>query len=256
VSALFIMRITLPRQSRRDSENVPWTQTYKDMIEGLTFIRSQPMVRGVMIGIAGGLLGGGLMVPLGPAFAKEVLGGGSGAFGLLMTALGIGVGIGVPLLLWLQRRLRLPTQRVFVLAVIATGAGIIAVACVSTLTPAVLIVVFVGGAAGSGYVTGFTVLQENVADELRGRIFGALYTVVRLCLLLSLTLGPFAASLLDTISKHTVNRRAHIGSVGINLPGVRLALIAGGAFTVFSGMAAQRRMRRALAMTGSGESSA
>ena len=67
VSAMFIMRIVLPRHDRSEVEHVPWTQTYKDMFEGLSLIRSQPMVRGVMIGIAGGLLGGGLMVPLGPA---------------------------------------------------------------------------------------------------------------------------------------------------------------------------------------------
>ncbi len=42
------------------------------------FIRSNPLVRGVMIGLAGGLIGGGAIVPLGPIVATEVLHGGQG----------------------------------------------------------------------------------------------------------------------------------------------------------------------------------
>ncbi|MCU1430106.1 MAG: hypothetical protein JWL83_4106 [Actinomycetia bacterium] len=242
-SALFIVRLRLPRHERGTVETIAWGQTYRDVVGGLSFIRGDPLVRGVMIGIAGGLLGGGVMVPLGPTFARSVLGGGAGAFALLMTALGMGAAIGVPTLLWMQRHL--PTAKVFLVAVAATGIGIVTVACVSTLAPAIVIVVLVGAAAGSAYVTGFTVLQESVADELRGRIFGALYTIVRLCLLLSLTVGPFASSLLDAISHRTINRRVHVGGVSISLPGVRLALLLGGVITILSSVAARRRMRRA-----------
>jgi dTMP kinase len=160
-----------------------------------------------------------------------------------MTALGLGASIGVPTLLWLQRRL--PHQRVFITAVIATGVGMIAAAMVSTLTPASFIVAGVGAAAASAYVTGFTLLQECVSDELRGRIFGALYTIVRLCLLASLTVGPFASSAFDALSDATIDRTLEIGSVDVWLPGVRLALIAGGVITILSGLAASRRFRRA-----------
>jgi dTMP kinase len=241
-SALLIMRLTLP-EHERGTRRIEWTQTYRDMVDGLTFIRSNPMVRGTMIGIAGGLLGGGAMVPLGPLFSKTVLGAGSAGFGVLMTALGLGAGIGVPTLLWVQRRL--PRQSVFVAAVVATGVGMIATAFVSTLTPATFIVAAIGGAAASGYVTGFTLLQESVSDELRGRIFGALYTIVRLCLLASLTIAPFIASAFDAISKSTIDRHVEIGSFSVSLPGVRLALVAGGVVTILSGVAARRRMRRA-----------
>ena len=50
-----------------------------------------------------------------------------------------------------------------------------------------------GVCAGAVYVLGFTILQENVEDELRGRIFAALYTLSRLCLLISLSLAPLLA---------------------------------------------------------------
>jgi hypothetical protein len=58
-----------------------------------------------------------------------------------------------------------------------------------------------------------------------------------------MTVGPFFATALDAISRDTVHRRAHVGDVGIALPGVRLALIAGGAIIVMSAFAARRRMR-------------
>ena len=59
------------------------------------FIRRQPLVRGVIIGLGFGIIGAGAMIPLGPSFATEVLNGGSAAFGALMTALGFGAAFGV-----------------------------------------------------------------------------------------------------------------------------------------------------------------
>jgi dTMP kinase len=243
VSALLISRLTLPDGGERRGTRVEFTQTFRDIADGLRFIATHPLVLGVMIGLAGGLLGGGAMVPLGPVFAREVVGGGSAGFGLLMTALGMGAAIGVLTLLWLQRRL--PRDTVFVSAVATTGVAMIAVASTSTLTPAVLITVVVGAAAGTAYVTGFTVLQESVVDELRGRTFATLYTVVRLCLLVSLTAGPFIAGGLDELSETTVDSSVEVFGLTLSLPGVRLALWLGGLVTVLAAFAARVQMRRA-----------
>jgi dTMP kinase len=240
VSAFLISRLRLDEGERGTRTRVPASQTWRDIKEGLRFIRSSPLVRGVMIGLAGGLMGGGAIVPLGVAVARDVLHGGNAAFGLLMTALGIGAAIGVVTLLWLQRRL--PRQFVFTTAVVATGVSIIAVASMSSLLPAFAIVAVLGAAAGCAYVTGFTMLQERVSDDMRGRTFATLYTIVRLCLLLSLTIWPFIAGGLNAISRHALNSGVHVGRLHIALPGVRLALWLGGGITVFSGLAAQRRM--------------
>ena len=242
LSALLISRLRLPETERSARPHVPAAQTWRDIKDGLRFIRSNPLVRGVMIGLAGGLIGGGAIVPLGPAVATDVLHGGSAGFGLLMTALGVGAAIGVVTLLWLQRRL--PRQAVFTIAVVATGGSIIAVASMSSLGPAFALVAVLGASAGCAYVTGFTMLQESVSDDMRGRTFSTLYTIVRVCLLLSLTVAPFVAGVLNVISQHAVNGRAHIGSFHFGLPGVRLALWLGGGITVLSGFAARRRMRR------------
>jgi hypothetical protein len=55
---------------------------------------------------------------------------------------------------------------------------------------ATLAVATVGARAGTSYVTGFTVLHETVHDEIRGRTFATLYSVIRLCLLISLVISP------------------------------------------------------------------
>jgi dTMP kinase len=240
VAAVIISRLDLPEGERR-IQRIDWTQTFRDIVDGLRFIHSHPLVRGVMIGLAGGLLGGGAMVPLGPVFARDVLGAGSAGFGLLMTALGIGAALGVLTVLWLQRRL--PRQTVFVASVVASGSFIVVAATLSSLTLAMLVTVAVGATAGAAYVTGFTVLQESVADDLRGRTFATLYTVVRLALLLSLTAGPFAAGGLDRVSARLVDRSVELVGFTLPLPGVRLALWAGGGLAVLAGLAALRRMR-------------
>jgi dTMP kinase len=122
--------------------------------------------------------------------------------------------------------------------------SIIVAASVSSLLPAMVAAAAIGATAGTGYVTGFTVLQENVADQMRGRIFATLYTVVRLCLLLALTLSPLFANLLGSISEHLVSGSVDVAGFHVALPGVRLALWAGGLLTVLSGLAARVLMRR------------
>jgi dTMP kinase len=242
LSAWLISRLNLPEGERTAPRRIDWGATYRDILDGLRFIRTDPLVRGVMIGLAGGLLGGGSIIPLGSLLSIQVLGGGGSTYGLLTTALGVGAAIGVLTLLWLQKRL--PRATVFTVAVIACGVSIIVAASVSSLLPAMVAAAAIGATAGTGYVTGFTVLQENVADQMRGRIFATLYTVVRLCLLLALTLSPFFANLLGNISQHLVSGSVDVAGVHVALPGVRLALWAGGLLTVFSGLAARVLMRR------------
>ena len=93
VSAAIVYRLPIPRSDRPKGHRIDWTETFRDIKEGLRFISHQPLVRGVIIGLGFGIIGAGAMIPLGPSFATEVLNGGSAAFGALMTALGFGAGV-------------------------------------------------------------------------------------------------------------------------------------------------------------------
>ena len=70
-----------------------------------------------------------------------------------------------------HKEVRLPRETVFDFAVMGTGVCLMLAATFSSLFPAALAVGLLGACAGTSYVTGFTVLQETVQDDLRGRIF-------------------------------------------------------------------------------------
>ena len=243
-SALLIWGLPLPKPEREPGRRIDWTQTFREIVEGLRFIRSDRLVRAVMIGLAGGIIGAGAMVPLGAVFAEEVLGG-SSQFFILMTGLGTGLALGVATLLAVQKRV--PLDTVFTTAVMGVGVFLVVAASFSNIALAVLFIAAVGGFAGTAYITGFTLLQENVADELRGRTFATLYTVVRLCLLVSLTISPLFADLFDWLTEVVLgpSRTATIGGVNYAIPGVRVALWGGGLVTLASGILARFLVRRA-----------
>ena len=244
VSSILISTLVLPHVRRvgaASGKRIDLGQAWRDVREGLSVIGHSRLIRSVMLAIATGLIGGGMLVPLGPRFAKETLGGGSAAFGLLLTALGGGMAAGIVGLSILQRRL--PHQRVFVASVIGAGLSILAGASMSNLPSALFFVTFLGVFAGAIYVLGFTILQTNVDDELRGRVFATLYTLVRFCLLLAFAIAPFLSSLLDSVSHRLVDRHVEVLGYGISVPGTRLTLWLGGLIILGAGGLALAVMR-------------
>jgi dTMP kinase len=243
-SALIVFRLPIPMPERVEGRRVDWTQTLRDIKEGLRFIRSDRLVRAIMVGMAGGIIGAGAMVPLGSVFAEQCLGS-TAQFGVLMLGLGVGCAIGVGTLLALQKRL--PKDTVFTTAVVGVGVFLATAACFDNVGLAVLFIAAVGACAGTAYVTGFTLIQENVADELRGRTFATLYTIVRLCLLISLTISPLFAQFFDWLTDVVLGptRTATIAGVSYYVPGVRVALWGGGLVTLAAGLLAGNSVRRA-----------
>jgi dTMP kinase len=241
-SAALIWRLRLPGPPRGAAGRIDWGETWRELVEGLRFLRRSEAVRSVMLGMGVGLIGCGSVVPLGPIYVKQVLGSGSAGFGLLMTGLGMGAAIGVLALSVAARRL--PTEPVFVAALFGAGIGLILVSSVGSLTLAVVLAGVFGVFAGTCYVSGFTVIQSRVEDSLRGRMFATLYTIIRFCLLLSLAVSPGLAGLLDSISGRLFsNRVVHVG-ISIYVPGVRLVFWLGGFLTVGAGVLVSRDMMR------------
>jgi dTMP kinase len=243
VSAIIITTLTLPGRPRRNGVRIDWSQASRELVEGLRFVGTNPTVRSVMVGLGAGLVGCGAVIPLGPLYAERVLGAGSAGFGLLMTGLGMGAAIGVVGLSMAARRL--PTERVFVSAILGSGVSLVLATSVSTLTPAVVLTGLFGLAAGTGYVAGFTIIQAQVSDELRGRTFATLYTLIRFCLLLSLGLSPWLASALGGLSGALFEHHTIDVGIRVAVPGVRLALWLGGFLTIAAGVLVSRDVRRA-----------
>jgi dTMP kinase len=225
-SAALIATLALPRNTRRHGR-VDLARTFVELKEGWRFIGTSPVVRSVMVGLGTGLIGGGMVAPLGPTFANRVLDAGAAGFGLLLTALGMGLAIGVVGLTTIQSRVS--HVQVFPIAVLGAGGAMLVAASMSSLGLTMLFIGAMGVCAGAVYVLGFTLLQENVEDELRGRIFATLYTLSRLCLLVSLTLAPLAASAIDGLTDR--------------VPGVRITLWIGAVIILLAGLLAARTLQ-------------
>ena len=196
--------------------------TVREFKEGWNFIFINPVVRAVNIGLACGLIGGGMLIPLGPTFVREVLGAGDPGYGSVTFALGVGVAIGVVSLSLVQSYVR--KEWLFTGGLVLAGSSLIGAASTSTLTPATLLVALIGIGAGTIYVLGFTLLHEHVDDGLRGRVFTALYSLMRLCLLLAMAVGPFLSEALDGLSNQVWDGRIAPLGFNIDVPGVRLTL--------------------------------
>ncbi len=223
MAAFMVWTITLPRRTRRGTTGgVNLLATFHELKEGWQFIFVSPVVRSVLVGLGTGLMGGGMLVPLGPVFAEGVLGAGSAGFGVLITCLGAGTAAGVIGVSALQARL--PKHRIFPWAAVAAGAALFVAAAASDLVVAGAMVIVLGVGAGTVYVLGLTILHESVDDELRGRIFAALFTLIRVCILIAFAAGPLLAGVLDGLSHRFLDRELDVGGLSIALPGVRLAL--------------------------------
>jgi dTMP kinase len=243
LSAFLISTLALPDAARRakkkangdNGKGIDFAQTFKELKEGWQFIFVNPVVRSVNLGLATGLIGGGMVVPLGSIFSRDILGAGAAGYGVFITALGFGVATGVVLLSVTQKKL--PKVRMFELSIFGAGGALIIAASMSSLSLTIIGIFILGICGGSVYVVGFTLLHENVDDELRGRIFSALYTIVRLCLLIAFALGPFLSELLDTLSGRLfTNRTITVLGRDLFVPGERLTLWLAGVIILAAGM--------------------
>jgi dTMP kinase len=238
LSALLIWSLTLPRTRPAERAPIDLTRTFGEIKEGWKFIGTNPTVRSVMVGLGTGLVGGGMIAPLGPIYANQVLHAGAAGFGLLLTALGMGLAVGVVGLSTFQKRVS--HTRTFPWVVVGAGASMLVAVSMGSLGLTMAFIAVMGVCAGAVYVLGFTILQETVDDELRGRTFATLYTLSRLCMLISLSLAPLVSRVLDDVSNGVLDGQLSLGSADFSVPGVRLTLWIGGAIILSAGGLALR----------------
>ncbi len=245
--------ITAAHAKRDTGRRVDWRQGFRELREGWDFIALNPQVRAVLVGLGTGMIGGGMLVPLGAVYNDEVLGAGSAGFSSILVAMGLGVGGGVALVTLLQsaanylgRQSALAAEgraRLFVFSVFLAGASLMFAASASITLLVLGGVLLLGLAAGSVYVTGLTLLHENVEEVLRGRVFAAMYTLVRFCLLISMAAGGFLSDGFQWLFDVVFNNEISIGGSVLALPGVRGALWLGALLILMAGVLAGISLR-------------
>jgi dTMP kinase len=227
-AAMTVARLHIPggpRTAKGDG-----TTVLGSLREGLSFMGSTPLARGLLVGMLGALAAGGAIIALGRLFAESVLAGGDAAYALLFGAIFAGIALGVALgpkaLGDLSRR------RVFGPSIVGAGTALTFMSLVPNLFLATVATLLVGAFAGVAYVVGLTLLGLEIADEMRGRTFGLVQSLMRIDLLLVTATTPFIAGSIGVRE----------GPLGISVNGVAVVLLTGGLLAVVVGLVAYRQM--------------
>ncbi len=191
-SIVFPARVRKRRQGGRGGRGSP----LHDLKEGVTFVARSRTIRTIVLGMAVGLFGGGMLFALGESYARRVVGADESGFYALLFALGTGTAVGIIGASILGAR-SARADVTFGFGLTLTGVSLLATAAVKTIVGAMGWIAFVGVGTGIAYVMGFSHLHENVEDEFRGRTFAALIALLRTGLLASLAVAGVAAKLLD-----------------------------------------------------------
>ena len=191
VSALTILRLTAIPGRQRLAAGEKRPSVWRTLVEGWTYVGHNRLVRGLVVGMLGAFAAGGAVIGLARTFVTD-LGGGDPGYGLLFGTVFLGLAGGM----FLGPRL-LPDfsrRRMFGLAIGGAGLALALLGLIPNLVLAVLLTLVIGAFAGVAWVTGYTLLGLEVADELRGRTFAFVQTMVRVVLVAVLAVSPLLAA--------------------------------------------------------------
>jgi len=214
--------------------------TMADLREGVAYIREHTAIAWTLVylGIAAGLVG--VIGVLGPKFASQTLGLDSKDLIVVVLPLGIGIVMGVLILntygAYVPRRRAIEGGLIalgFLLASLTIAgpvsrflegiSGDVKVVDLSVLTSLIAVVVALGFLAGIAYgivaISSQTQLQEDLPEEVRGRVFGILNMLVSVSSILPIVI---LGSLADVI-----------GTTAVILT-VAIAVIASGVLSIVS----------------------
>lgn len=168
---------------------------WRTIADGWSYVARTPLVRGLVIGIVGAFAAGGVVIGLGRVFVSD-LGAGDPGYGVLFGSVFLGLGLGM----WRGPRVvqQVSRRRLFGLSLVSAGVFMVFVAVVGHMAVVAVLVVGVGFSAGIAWITGYTLLGLEVADDVRGRAFAFVQSLVRLALALVLAAAPLVAGLIGT----------------------------------------------------------
>lgn len=232
-SALMIWSLTIPTSRVREGR-LDWSQVKRDLTEGISFVATHRKVRPLIVGIAFTFTAAGGVFSLGPSFVAEVLSAGERGFAFLIGFLGTGMIIGLLAVSVIAKRVQ--KDVLFSASLILLGGALIGLASMSSLEAAIPLASALGFFGGAAYSTGYSLMHENTADELRGRTFSAAYTVIRIGTLLGLGIFPFIAS---ALGDHTLS----VGGLDLDIPGSRSTLWVAGLFVAGGGVLSVRAVK-------------
>ncbi|CAN2169814.1 enterobactin exporter EntS [Candidatus Nanopelagicaceae bacterium] len=205
----------------------------QSLIQGWKAVSESKIIRGLIIGMVGAFSAAGAVIGLARTFVGD-LGGGDAAYGVLFgsvfTGLAIGIAFGPKVFAQFSRR------RLFGAALTTSGVFLVLLALISNLVLSVLIVAILGAFSGIAWVTGFTMLGMEVHDEIRGRTFAFVQSLIRITLVAVLAIAPIIAA---TIGEH----RYEFQTIVLNYNGAQITMLIAGIIAALIGSVSYHQMK-------------
>ncbi len=205
----------------------------KSLHEGWKSVSETKLIRGLVVGMIGAFSAAGAVIGLARTFVGD-LGGGDAAYGVLFgavfTGLAIGIAFGPKIFSQFSRR------RLFGASLTTAGFFLVLLALIPNLVMAVFTVIFLGAFSGVTWVTGFTMLGMEVQDEVRGRTFAFVQSLIRITLVAVLAIAPAVAA---AFGVHTYK----IQNSTLNFNGAQITILIAGLIAALIGYISYRQMR-------------
>jgi len=209
------------------------TSILKALHEGWKAVSGSKLIRGLIVGMVGAFVAAGAVIGLARTFVGD-LGGGEAAYGVLFgavfTGLAAGIALGPKVFAQFSRR------RLFGASLTISGAFLVALAAIPNLVLAVFIVIILGAFSGITWVTGFTMLGMEVADDVRGRTFAFVQSLIRVVLVAVLTAAPLIAA---AVGEHTFKFQ----NTQVSYNGAAVTILIAGLFASIIGFVSYKQMK-------------
>jgi dTMP kinase len=205
----------------------------KSLTEGFKFVSKSKIISGLIFGMLGAFFAAGAVIGLARTFVGDLQAGDAAygvLFGSVFTGLALGIALGPKVFSQFSRR------RIFGVALTVSSAFLVALSLVSNLVLALILTLFLGAFAGLSWVTGFTMLGMEVENEVRGRIFAFVQSLIRVALVLVLAIAPIIAA---AIGRHTFIVVNHT----FNYDGAAFTMFGAGILGIFVGIFSYKRMK-------------
>ncbi len=229
ITVYFIREISSPHNKATGAgEKQP--SLWRMLREGAHFVRTTGLLRGLILGILGAFAAGGAVIGAGKTYVKS-LGGGDAAYGMLFGTVFVGLGLGMAFGPRVAREVS--RRRLFGLTIVFAGVCLSLTAVMPHVALAMITVLGVGFGAGVGYLAGITLLGSEIEDEMRGRIFAFIQSMVRVVMILALAAVPVLVG--------TIGQR-RLPGIGGTVDGTRIVLFVAGVLAALAGVVAYRQM--------------